>query len=288
MTLEAWFSSWLANYPGTASASTRERYASFYRNHFADPLGQVQLCELTPDVIDAALRCCRTRAGSPVARSSRRSLTVLLGIALGDAECVDLIPANPVRELILPKQTHRPPFRWTPALVRAQIASAERAGLLNIVRLLIGGALGSLSLRELRWSDVENYTNIRPPGDSRRHGLGRELVLPPFAQEALLRFRDLRPRAPANAHVVTIDGAAGYVTASQLNAVLRWRMRDAPAQGTRPYRDLFRALAEANGLSPHIIRYYLYPTTPLAIPTMEERTAAADLVDRAFRRILHV
>jgi integrase len=261
-TLDWWIEHrWAPEHAATLEQATRDRYASVYKCHIVDSLGDVPLVELTVARIrewQAALG----RAGTS-AETIHKARTLLSSVLRHAAES-EAIPGNPISLVRAPKANQRDAVSpLAPATIEAialalrQPAAREIAASppgqrprrryelpppgtpqtrrrdALIVSLLAYAGLRPGELRALRWEDVHEHTILvqraaNPDGSIKATKTGRRRavrLLAPLAQD-LREYRLAVGRPPARALIVASAAGTPWTKTDWEN----WRERQwAPA-----------------------------------------------------------
>jgi integrase len=242
-TLDQWIEQrWAPEHAATLEQATRDRYASVYKCHIADTLGDVPLGELTVGRL-RQWQAVLDKVGVS-AETIHKARTLLSSILRHAAES-EAIPGNPVSLVRAPRAPHR---EAVAPLVPATVETIRRA-LLNpaprqvaasrdgqrarrryelppsstaqsrrrdavIVSLLAYAGLRPGELRALRWEDVHENTLLvqraaNPDGSIKATKTGDRRairLLLPLARD-LREYRLAAGRPPE--HVLIVAGAAG-------------------------------------------------------------------------------
>jgi integrase len=150
---------WLPAKQAEVDRSTFDQYAWAVRRHILPELGQSQLAELEPKVLDRWLRrlgsAGRQDGGRSLSPTSVRLVRKVLSMACADAVDRGFLADNPVKPTHAPDATRREGGVWTADEVRRFLATAggHRLGPAFHLAVAIGFRRGELL--GLRWSDLD-------------------------------------------------------------------------------------------------------------------------------------
>ena len=153
VTLTAWAERWFTVYKAPfVKASTLETYKRVYRVHIAPELGEIKLCQLRADHIQACINNLAQRRGRSVLRLV---MCVLSGI-LKRAFCDGVIMQNPAERILLPK-TERPreAVSLSDQEKAAFLASAKESAYYNEYRLATLTGMRAGEVLGLTWDSVD-------------------------------------------------------------------------------------------------------------------------------------
>jgi len=214
--------------------STRRRYLEVWGTHLLPRIGDYQLREISPGVVEDL--CSQLRAAAVGVQTQRKALMLLQGI-LRRAVVRGLIPANPVSVVDKPRQ---PPTR-RPAPLEPRAVESIRAGLrrrdATLVSVLAYAGLRPDEAISARWADVgERILHVHAGKTERARVVD---LLAPLAQD-LAEWRLALGRPPTGTLIFPRDGGRKW----QLHDWQNWRRRiyqpAAVAAGVtgdmRPYR----------------------------------------------------
>jgi integrase len=288
--------------------SQRANAASLLRTWIEPAIGGIPLAGLRPDDIRVALRILRTRRSAQLARHAYN----LLAVALDRAEHDELIPRNPVRRVERPSVKRADKRPWTRDQLDAFLHAAEGDRYHALYLAAAATGLRQGELLGLAWSDVDldggritvavqlqrvngAYKRVPPKGDRPP----RVIEVPGIVIDALRDHRASQLEERIEAGVPTEDGLVFLTEAGRpVNAsVITHRLQRIAAKAGLPRQDFhsFRryhgTLAAALGIHPSVEQAALghaSSATTLAhytYTTDAEARIAADLIDKAFRRV---
>jgi integrase len=214
--------------------STRRRYLEIWGTHLLPRLGDYQLREITPALVEDL--CAQFRAAGVGVQTQRKTVMMLQGI-LRRAVVRGLIPSNPVSVVDKPRQ---PPAKRPQPLAPLTVETI-RTGLsqrdATLVSLLAYGGLRPDEATGARWDDLgERILYVHASKTEKDRVVD---VLAPLAQD-LAEWRLAQGRPPGSALIFPRRGGKEW----QLHDWQNWRRRiyqpAATAAGVtgdmRPYR----------------------------------------------------
>jgi integrase len=214
--------------------STRRRYLEVWGTHLLPRIGDYQLREITPALVEDL--CGQFRAAGVGVQTQRKAIMLLQGI-LRRAVVRGLIPANPVSVVDKPRQppTRRPqPLEpLTIERIRARLRQRDA----TLVSVLAYAGLRPDEATSARWDDLgERILHVHASKTERARVID---VLAPLAQD-LAEWRLALGRPPAGTLIFPRTGGHEW----QLHDWQNWRRRiyqpAATAAGVsgdmRPYR----------------------------------------------------
>jgi integrase len=214
--------------------STRRRYLEVWGTHLLPRIGDYQLREITPALVEDL--CGQFRAAGVGVQTQRKAVMLLQGI-LRRAVVRGLIPANPVSVVDKPRQppTRRPqPFEpLTVEHIRARLGQRDA----TLVSVLAYAGLRPAEATSARWDDLgERILHVHASKTERARVVD---VLAPLAQD-LAEWRLALGRPPTGTLIFPRAGGHEW----QLHDWQNWRRRiyqpAATAAGVsgdmRPYR----------------------------------------------------
>ncbi|HZU05258.1 MAG TPA: site-specific integrase [Chloroflexota bacterium] len=189
---------WLEDATPRLKPTTRTRYAQLVRYYLVPELGAMRLDRLTPERLVEALRRWRERASEGTVRQAFAVLARALQVAVRWR----LISHNPAALVDRPRPSAPPPLRWTAEDAKRFLAATQRARWHALWALLLGTGMRLGEALGLTWDDLDlgqgtariartltwvgSTPHLQPPKTAASR---RTLALPPFALEALRRWR---------------------------------------------------------------------------------------------------
>jgi integrase len=205
-TVAQFLGDWLGQSAPTRRATTSDSYERCVRDHVLPHLGEVRLCELTPERIRTwqglLLQKPRRFRDGPLSSTTVRYCHRLLRRALQDALRWELIDRNPCDAVMAPRAAETEMRVWTPDEVQRFLASVERDPLRAMWRLFLVTGMRRGEIAGLRWIDVDlvagrlsvrhtrvlvyDRAQVSQPKTSRSR---RVIALDPGTVDALTRHR---------------------------------------------------------------------------------------------------
>jgi integrase len=217
--------------------STRRRYLEVWGTHLLPRLGDYQLRELTPSLVEDL--CAQLRASGVGVQTQRKTLMLLQGI-LRRAVVRGLVPANPVSVVDKPRQPpSRRPEPLGPQTVEG-IRTLLRPRDATLVSLLAYAGLRPNEATSVRWADLgERMLHVHAGKTERARVIE---LLSPLAQDlAEWRFAQGRP-------------APGTLLFPRAGRGGEWRLHDWQNWRRRIYQPAAAAAGVTGDMRPYRLR----------------------------------
>jgi integrase len=152
VTLASYLQTWLAGIKGTVSDGTHTYYSDHVRLHITPRIGGTKLRSLSAAIVQAFYG---RMAEDGVSVALRQKVGVTLGVALAEAVRMQLIVANPVRDVRKPRPDRQEMTALTAEQLRTflEAAASDRLFALYAIALDSGARQGELF--GLQWQDVD-------------------------------------------------------------------------------------------------------------------------------------
>jgi integrase len=217
--------------------STRRRYLEVWGTHLLPRVGDYQLREITPTLVEDL--CGQLRAAGVGVQTQRKTLMLLQGI-LRRAVVRGLIPANPVSVVDKPRQPpSRRPEPLEPHTVEA-IRSRLRQRDATLISLLAYAGLRPDEATSVRWADLgERVLHVHAGKTGRARVIE---LLSPLARD-LAEWRLAQGRPSPNTLLFSTAGRGG-----------EWRLHDWQNWRRRIYRPAAAAAGVTGDMRPYRLR----------------------------------
>jgi integrase len=161
LTVSEFLEMWLKDAAGSIAPTTHHYYAKHVRHHLTPRLGTMRLDKVNALVVRGLYS---ELASAEVSAANQRKIGVTLGVALGHAVSLKLIPHNPVSDVRKPKPAKFVGTCWTGQELRQFLESTK--GTPHYALFLLAAETGARQgeLLALRWVDVDfagSAINIR-------------------------------------------------------------------------------------------------------------------------------